>query len=137
MTSLSPTDRRFLTALSDLSFCNPFEPIRIELEQAALGSDFTAEDHATWSRTEATDRHERPNVVRITERANRLVEELRDKQLENGLLSDDEAALYDDLVTYVLYYRYLTDIPRQLLVGNKRGGGESRKIKTLWHHLSD
>ena len=117
--NLSSEDLTFLEALSRLTYCNPFEPERIELERSVLGDEYTTENVASWSRTEATDRHERPNVVRITQRAGQLAERLRDKQASGNPLEGDAARLYDDLVTYVLYYRHV-------------GKSEQAAIKPMW-----
>ncbi len=35
-------ERRYLQAIANLGYCNPFLPERVELERAALGSEFVA-----------------------------------------------------------------------------------------------
>lgn len=106
MSLLNAQEHHFLKTLSQLSFCNPFEPIRIELEKAVLGSEYATEELSAWSRIQATVGQERPNVSRITERANQLVETLRDRIEKTKKVEAEEAALYSDLVTYVLYYQF-------------------------------
>ena len=108
--SLRPADRQFLAALSELSHCNPFEPRRLELERQVLGEQYVDEDLVAWSRTSATDEMERENVERITSRAVELVERLWQQQSRGQSLRARDVPLYDDLVSYVLYYRYFATI---------------------------
>ena len=42
MSLFSNVERQFAVAVSELSYCNPFLPCRIEFERAALGSEFDA-----------------------------------------------------------------------------------------------
>lgn len=120
MSALSTSQRRFLTPLSQLVYCNPFHPERIELEKSALGKAFEPEELLTWSRTafsnsSVADYVERPNVVSLTKKADALANELRAKKLD----SEKDLALYEDLVTYVLYYRWVAVMKPAALAGNK------------------
>lgn len=133
MTQLTNEQRRLLGALSDLAYCNPFEPFRIELERTVLGSAYREEPLEAWSRTEATGRSERPNVVAVNQRAEQLVERLCEGQRTSGPLNGRDAVLYDDLVTYTLYYRYLALLPPPLVtpvVGD-------REIAKIWRAFRD
>lgn len=114
LVKLSAEDRKFLEGLSALSYCNPFEPIRIELEKSVLGRRHVGEDLSSWSRTEATDRNERANVARITERASRLAESLCGRWKVADSERHELVTQYDDLVTYVLYYRHVAMCDRKL-----------------------
>ena len=106
MTLFNASDRRFAEALSQLIDCNPFLPQRFALERAALGDEYETEETAVWSRDIQWGR-ERPNVQRLTRRAEKLAEHTR-KQLGEGVAAKDaELALYEDLALYVLYYRFL------------------------------
>ena len=71
MSFLSRNERAFLRAVSQLAYCNPFLPERVECERAALGSDFL-EGEPVWSLP--VDQPERPraNVWRIVERLDPL-----------------------------------------------------------------
>lgn len=132
MPTLSPADRRFLLVLADLAYCNPFEPRRLALERDVLGDQYTPESVATWSRTEATDRHERPNVARITARASQVVERLREAQHTGDPLAADDAALYDDAVTYTLYYRHVASLSGAALTN-----GGAAAIGSAWRAFRD
>ena len=111
MAALRDDERDFLQRLSDLTHCNPFEPTRIELERALLGSAHRRDALDSWSRTEATERHERPNVIAINARANELAERLADRLAAGGALEGREVSLYDDLLIYTLYYRHVGPLP--------------------------
>ncbi|MEN1679722.1 MAG: sigma 54-interacting transcriptional regulator [Planctomycetota bacterium] len=128
MVKLSSTDRSFLRALSDLTYCNQFSAERIELEKRALCDQYLPEPITSWSRTADTDRLERPNVQRITDRANETVERLYDKQGVDGSLRGDEAELYHDLVTYVLYYRHVAVLSREAI----QPGARHAQVRASW-----
>jgi transcriptional regulator with AAA-type ATPase domain len=104
MTLLPPVERQFAQAVADLSYCNPFLPERIELERAALGSDFH-DALSVWSR-HADWQIERPNLRRLTERTETVVAECRTRFTQGAKGSQAELALYEDLVTYLLYQRF-------------------------------
>ncbi len=93
-----------------------------------LGDRFVEENVNAWSRTEATDRQERVNVVRINEWATALAAELHERQLRAGPLAAVDAALYDDLVTYLLYYQHLAPMSRPLLAFT----GEGDRLAQVW-----
>lgn len=125
--------RRVLQALSDLTYCNPFEPQRIELERLVLGDAYQPESIGAWSRTEATTRLERANVVAINEVASDLAEELKNQQLLQGSFTGADAALYDDLVTYTLYYRHIATLKRAQL----DPAGDDRQLRKVWRAFRD
>ncbi len=127
---LSTADRRFVDALSQLNFQNPFQPERLELERVALGSDYQPEDHIAWSNDFSRQANDRPNVRKINERAQQLVEQLR-AQLHKGENADDATLqLYFDLVLYVLYYRHAVQLDVDELL---RGGTRpQKKVKQIW-----
>jgi len=101
-------ERQFLDALSRLTYCNPFEPERIEHERAALGGRFQEADEVAWHRAAQPDDAERENVVGLTTEAERLVRQTRGRLADGARLAEDEFRLYEDLVTYVLYYRHFS-----------------------------
>ncbi|QDT67447.1 Transcriptional regulatory protein ZraR [Planctomycetes bacterium MalM25] len=136
MAKLTPEERPLLEAFSELTYCNPFEPVRIELEQAVLGDRFVPEGLDSWSRTEKLDRRERQNVVRLTELAGQLVNQLAERQQKGDALTGQDAAHYDDLVTYTLYYRHLAGLDESLL----DPGNANHRLKRLagvWRAFSE
>src|SRR5438874_7289160 len=89
MTLLSRKDRAFLTAVSQLGYCNPFLPERIEYERAALGDNYV-EGEPVWSLP--VDQPERPraNVWRMVERLDPLAEQLGAKLRTGASARPDE-----------------------------------------------
>lgn len=137
MSLLNDADRRFLTTLSRLAYCNPFEPVRIELERDALGDDHEPEDAAFWSRTAASDARNRPNVIRLNDRAERLVRRLHESLTAGKALSERERPLYEDLVTYVLYYRHVAGLPAAALAEGKLSAQGRKSIAAAWRAFRD
>ena len=133
MSRLTDHEHHLLNSLSDLTYCNPFLPQRIALEQAVLRDAYTPEPLASWSRTAGTGRTDRPNVIAITTLASELVERLADRQSLEGSLSGQDAALYDDAVTYTLYYRHVASIGSDL-VYPQRG---DRRVAKAWAEFRD
>lgn len=130
MPQLTDAERTLLQALSDLTYCNPFEPIRIQLERTVLGERYQPESSASWSRTAAMSRADRPNVVAITNLAAERAAALHQRQQEDGSLRGDDAILYDDLVTYTLYYRYVALLPTESIT-------DGRSIGKVWQAFRD
>lgn len=124
MPLLSARECELLKPLSRLAYCNPFLPERLELEQAALGGEYEAEDHVAWSRTAAAH-IERPNVVRLTALADALATKLRDQLAAGGKASAEELRLYEDLVVYVLYYRWVATLTPAGVSGHKAAVGSA------------
>ena len=93
--------------MSRLTYCNPFLPERIEFEREALGGNFV-EQPSDWNiHPELIG--ESPNVEHILERVAALLE-ARATDLEGGArATEDEAALYEDLVLFTLFHRYHQD----------------------------
>ncbi|HEV8581643.1 MAG TPA: sigma 54-interacting transcriptional regulator [Thermoanaerobaculia bacterium] len=104
MALLNDTERDFATAVSRLAYVNPFLPERIEWERRALGGEHVPFD-AVWH-ARAGEIGENPNELRIAERAAALAEALRGRLSGRSRATPVELELYQDLVAYVLYYRY-------------------------------
>jgi len=105
MPFLSPSERAFLKAVSQLSYCNPFLPERVTFEKAALGDEFV-EGEPVWSVTVDDPEKPRANVWRIAARLDTLVEELRARLLRNAKAGDEDLRLYEDAVNHHLYDRH-------------------------------
>jgi transcriptional regulator with AAA-type ATPase domain len=133
MSIFTSAERRFVQTLTDLSYCNPFLPERIEHELQALGDEF-ADTASVWS-LNVEQQAERANVVRLGARAERLAVEVRERLLQRTAVRDADMALYADLVDYVVYERLrpaFSDIVSEFLVGTGTGEPE-REWKTFLH----
>lgn len=124
MPFLTKSDEQFLKVLAELSYCNPFEPVRLELEQAALGDEYQPEQYLAWSRKAVTNETARPNVLRLTEKADRLAVRLSEGLISVEKLTTSERQLYEDLIVYVLYYRWFAGNDPAASCGNKKSLGK-------------
>ncbi len=104
MSFISGTQRSFLKAVSQLAFCNPFLPERVQLERAALGPEFV-EGEPVWS-YRAEQPGPRENVWRVQARVEPIAEELRNRLCDGGDAREQDLVLYEDAVMYLLYTRY-------------------------------
>jgi len=98
---LSAVEHRFLSAVSQLAYSNPFLAERAEFERAALGSDYEGEE--VWSLPVSDPERPRANVWRINERLVPLTEDLR-ARLHDA--SEPDLLLYEDAIIHLLYNRY-------------------------------
>jgi hypothetical protein len=84
-------------------YANPFLPERIEREHEALGDDFD-ESMAQWNlRGDISADH--PNVQKLLDHCAHVAEAGRE-QLKSHTPRPTDLELYEDLVLFVLYYRF-------------------------------
>src|ERR1022692_2972038 len=105
MPFLTPQQRSFLTAVSQLVYANPFLPERVEFERAALGDAFVAGE-PVWSQHVRDPEQPRANVWRIVERLEALAGQLQARLGEGGEARPADLVLYEDAVLHLLYQRY-------------------------------
>src|SRR5271165_1388964 len=105
MSLLKASERRFLTAVSNLAYCNPFLPERTEWERAALGGEFVAKE-VVWSANVEDPDQPSANVQRLYARLGPVLDEVRERVLQGGDVSDADFAVYEESVQYFLYERY-------------------------------
>jgi len=104
MAFLSGTQRNLLRSVSQLAYCNPFLPERVDLERAALGGDFV-EGEPVWS-YHVEQPGPRENVWRILRRLTPMMEQLRERLREGAPPREQDLVLYEDAVLHLLYTRY-------------------------------
>jgi transcriptional regulator with AAA-type ATPase domain len=107
---LSAVDRSFLERLSQLATANPFLPERIDLERQVLEGAFE-EGGPVWSKR--LDRWN-PNVGKLKARATAAADAIRTALAEGARATDSERRLFEELVFYVLYYRFQEDFSRAM-----------------------
>jgi|HubBroStandDraft_1064217.scaffolds.fasta_scaffold03542_7 transcriptional regulator with AAA-type ATPase domain len=105
MPFVSPQQRVFLTAVSQLAYANPFLPEWVEFERAALGDAFVAGE-PVWSRHVHDPEQPRANVWRIAERLEGLAAQLQARLREGANASPADLVLYEDALLHLLYQRY-------------------------------
>jgi transcriptional regulator with AAA-type ATPase domain len=103
MSLFSAEERRFASAVSQLIYCNPFLPERIEFEKSALGDEFD-ERGANWNIQLGSGRKP-PNVVKLVRRTGELLERLRARVAtgEVEITAGPGAGLYEDLLMFALF----------------------------------
>jgi transcriptional regulator with AAA-type ATPase domain len=105
MVFLSSAERSFLSAVSQLAYCNPFLPERAECERAALGRDYQ-EGEPVWSLPVGDPERPRANVWLINERLGPLAEKIRIRLLASSQQRELDLVLYEDAIIHLLYNRY-------------------------------
>ena len=126
--------RPFLRTLSELAYCNPFLPERLELERKALGRDYEEEDQIAWSKNVRLEDSERPNVLKLTGKAEQIIDELHEKISGSDSADGELLSLYQDLVSYVLCYRHFSKlkVDESLLATQK----SHQTIARMWREFS-
>jgi hypothetical protein len=104
MAFFTAIERTLVESISGLVYCNPFLPIRIDLERTLLAGEF---EHAepVWSGG-TLNPAERANVIRLQSIAEALCQSMLQRIEQGTKPTGKEALLYEDLVLYVLYYRH-------------------------------
>lgn len=105
MPFLSAKERAFLSAVSELGYCNPFLPERVALERAALGLEFI-EGEPVWSLPVDEPERPRANAWRIIQRVESVLEQLRGRLRARVVPHRDDLVLYEDAVVHLLYHRF-------------------------------
>src|SRR5689334_24070077 len=104
MSFLTPAQRTTLRAVSQLAYCNPFLPERVECERAVLGPAFV-EGEPVWSYRGA-EQGPRQNVWLVYERLEPVLEAARDCLASGAEARGPDLVLYEDSVLHFLYTRY-------------------------------
>lgn len=132
MAAIPKKDLQFLEDLSQLTFCNPFLPERVELEQRILGKS-NRKVPAVWNFSVGEDAENWANTLAISEMIGPVAESLL-KQLESGVDFDDhEIQMYEDLVLYLLYDKYRPRL-KGLMV-EFAAGGCHQKCEDAWREF--
>lgn len=105
MAFLSASQRPLLDAVSRLAYANPFLPERVAGERAVLGAEFQ-EGAPVWSQQVDDPEARRVNELRIEARLEPLAEQLRSRLSAGEEAREQDLALYEDAVLYLLYQRY-------------------------------
>ncbi|HEY4259812.1 MAG TPA: sigma 54-interacting transcriptional regulator [Schlesneria sp.] len=120
--------------LAGIGYCNPFLPERMALEQHVLGEDYLPSPLImSWRPTKSpVDNY--PNFPRLCERAERLTAALRSRLISTHSFSSSELRMYEDIVLYLLYSRYMPYLNEPLLPGAT--SGRKAAIAAVWKDFS-
>lgn len=112
-------------AISQLGYCNPFTPKRIELERVALGDAFIFSD-STWHK-----RQDRlgvpPNLELLTQVSITLADKMRTCILAGESASPQELQCYQQVVHYLLYNSFQPDFHAFLEENDQHSSAPRRK----------
>jgi DNA-binding NtrC family response regulator len=108
MAVFSTSDRHFLKSVASLAYANPFLPERIALQKAALGDEF--EPYGPFWSASVTDPDVTPsNITAIYRKLNGRIENLHAQLMAAPVVREDEFAIFEESVHYLLYERYHPD----------------------------
>ena len=137
MPLFSSADRRFALALSQLAYCNPFLPCRIEFERTALGERFDPRNAewnlGMWGPQPGSD-EEHPNVLQLIEQCERVLERAGPRLLEKSDWPAADAALYEDLVLFAIYHRHRGGFERVAADALAQASGKVKVFDAVVHH---
>lgn len=102
---LNVANRRFLAAVSNLLYANPFLPDILVYEREALGRD-ALEEEPIWSMTVGDPDRVRANNWRVIDRLEPLLKHLRESLAAGAEAREADLILYEDGLLYFFYYRY-------------------------------
>jgi len=125
MSIFSEGERRFLTVVADLGYCNPFLPERVDLERQALGRAFVPGE-PVWSASVTDPDATRANVARLQPRLERLIESVRQRLGGAAPVHPEELQTYEECVHQLLYSPLLSPVctgERPLAVLSRIRGG--------------
>ena len=131
MAFLTPSERRFLEGVSELAYCNPFTPRRIECERRVLGADFV-EGEAVWSLDVNDPYKPLVNGWKVYDRTEGLIQDLRGRLADTPKAGEKDLILYEDAALYVLYHRHLTPISHAMF-----GPPGTRRPSKRWGFYSE
>jgi transcriptional regulator with AAA-type ATPase domain len=131
MALFNPADRRFVAVLSQLINCNPFLPRWTELEQQALGPEFTPAPRGYAWGGEWTLDLPHANEVAIERRVEHLAEQTRQRLADGGKATETEWRSYEELALFCLYLRHAGGFDRMILpvAGNE---SETPDVAVMW-----
>ena len=110
MALLASRDWRVAEAIAEIGYANPFLPERIALEKKALGKAFTNFQPFLQYRPDCSVNDMFPNATALRHRSELLLEKMRGKLIAHEPATERELEVYENLVIYQLYGRYMSTI---------------------------
>lgn len=110
MSLLTAGEWKIAEAIAGIGYANPFLPERLELEKRALGKEFKSTHAFLQYRPEFLVRDMFPNMGPLRDHSFRLASKMRSALEAGEVASERELWVYEDLVLYMLYARYLSNV---------------------------
>ena len=114
MSLLSAHEWPVAEAIAGIGYVNPFLPERIELEKKALGDEYVLFQPFLQYRPDCSMRDTFPNASKLRQRSEQLLVKMLTKLIAHEPASERELEIYENLVLYQLYSRYMSkflDLP--------------------------
>lgn len=110
MALLSAGEWKIAEAIAGIGYVNPFLPERMELEKRALGKEFKSAHAFLQYRPECAVSDMFPNMTPLRHHSQRIASKLQSALEAGEVASERELEIYEDLVLYLLYARYLSNV---------------------------
>ena len=108
MALLSASEWRVAEAIAGIGYVNPFLPERMELEKIALGAQCVRSQPFLQYRPDCSVRDMFPNAAQLRLRSEQLLDKMRTKLIAHASATERELQVYENLVLYQLYARYMS-----------------------------
>jgi transcriptional regulator with AAA-type ATPase domain len=109
MSLLTASEWRVAEAIAGIGYVNPFLPERIDLEQKALGDQCIQSQPFLQYRPDCSVGDMFPNAPQLRQRSEQLLNKMRTKLVAHEPATERELEVYENLVLYQLYARYMNN----------------------------
>lgn len=110
MSLLTVSEWRVAEAIAGIGYANPFLPERIELERQALGKDFVRSQRFLQYLPDCAVSDMFPNASAVRKRSEQLAMKMLAKLQTHEPATEHELEVYENVVLYMLYARYMSTI---------------------------
>jgi DNA-binding NtrC family response regulator len=135
MALLSPEDWAVAEAIAGIVRVNPFLEARIELERRALGDEFKEEGPVIRFRPGEREEDLFGNLPAMRGRAEILATKIRQLLVTDYEASQQELEIYEDLVLYLLYSRYMSALGGLVVKSLRTVGWGGEVEEQLWNRF--
>jgi transcriptional regulator with AAA-type ATPase domain len=102
---LTPSELRFLEAVSNIAYANPFLPELPRHEKAALGSEYVEQPQFWGLEIDDPDKR-RANTLRLIPKVDRLLDAVPLRVRNGAQPTNRDLVLYEDAALYAMYHRF-------------------------------
>ncbi|HKI16306.1 MAG TPA: sigma 54-interacting transcriptional regulator, partial [Isosphaeraceae bacterium] len=132
MALLPSADWVVAESIAGIVHVNPFLPERVELERRALGPRFKEEGPVIRARPGEREEDLFGNIPALRERAGTLATDMRRLLVTGQKASRQELEIYEDLVLFLLYSRYMSALGGLVLKSLNKPAWDGEVEQPLW-----
>lgn len=130
MSLIQPSELEAAEAIASIGYVNPFLPERVALERQALGPELVARPDILYWQPVQPFEPGNPHFLLLRARAQQLADDFRQRLCAGTAASEGELQIYQDVVLYLLYARYMARFDDDLQF---RSANEwAMRVKDLW-----